>query len=292
MNRAKWGIEEIAALDELLQLALMEDIGAGDVTTLALVPEGAIAQADIVFRQQAVVAGLAAVDQVFQAMDRNILLTPKVYDGDLVEPGVVVATLQGPARGLLTGERTALNLLGRLSGIAWTTQQFVQAVATTQAKIFDTRKTMLGWRTLEKYAVRAGGGNNHRQGLFDAVLIKDNHLAFGGNTLYTPAQAVQRSRESVPTGTVVEIEVDTLDQFREVLPVHPDIVLLDNMTNDQLRQAVVLRNNSYPDILLEASGGVSLHTVEQIAQTGVDRISVGSLTHSAPWLDVGLDWQS
>jgi nicotinate-nucleotide pyrophosphorylase (carboxylating) len=204
-----------------------------------------------------------------------------------------VAVVSGPARSLLTGERLALNLLGRMSGIATLTRQYVDAIAGTSAGIFDTRKTTPGWRLLEKYAVACGGGRNHRIGLYDAVLIKDNHLAFGtadGSGHYTPAQAVVRARAAAPAGTVIEVEVDTLVQFDEVLPAGPDIVLLDNMSLDQLCTAVARRNAGFPKIELEASGGVNLTTVAGIAATGVERISVGALTHSAVVLDIGLDW--
>jgi nicotinate-nucleotide pyrophosphorylase (carboxylating) len=203
----------------------------------------------------------------------------------------------------LTAERLVLNLLGRLSGIATLTRKYVDAVAGTQSRIYDTRKTTPGWRRLEKYAVRCGGGCNHRTGLFDAVLIKDNHLAVGkeatdSTARYTPAEAVARARrfieEQAPEPAqgpmIVEVEVDTLEQLDEVLAAGPDLVLLDNMTPAQLREAVRHRDARNPTVELEASGGVRLETVRQIAQSGVDRISVGALTHAAVWLDFGLDW--
>ncbi len=205
-------------------------------------------------------------------------------------------------RDLLTSERLLLNFVGRLSGVATWTRQFVRQVAGTRCRIYDTRKTTPGWRRLEKYAVRCGGGHNHRTGLFDAVLIKDNHLAHvvdAGQRSLTPASAVararQRLREMLPNDAeamIVEVEVDTLEQLQQVLPQQPDIVLLDNMSLDELREAVARRDATGPATELEASGGVTLETVASIARTGVERISVGALTHSALSLDVALDWQS
>jgi nicotinate-nucleotide pyrophosphorylase (carboxylating) len=202
---------------------------------------------------------------------------------------------------MLTAERLTLNLLGKLSGIATLTRKYVEAVSGTSAKIYDTRKTTLGWRRLEKYAVRCGGGQNHRTGLFDAILIKDNHLAFGRDNEkpFTPAEAVTQSRQflnlhadsfGLEPFPMIEIEVDTLQQFQEVLLAEPNIVLLDNMTPSLLVQAVEIRNRTAPGVELEASGGINLKTVEAVAKTGVERISVGALTHSAVALDLGLDW--
>jgi nicotinate-nucleotide pyrophosphorylase (carboxylating) len=205
---------------------------------------------------------------------------------------------------MLTAERPMLNFVGHLCGIATLTKRFVDAIADTKARIYDTRKTTPGWRRLEKYAVRQGGGHNHRTGLFDAILIKDNHLALGGEMVgqshFTPVEAVRQARqflaENFPEGDprrqmIVEVEVDSLVQLEQVLTGRPDIVLLDNMSTDLLRQAVALRDAEAPDVQLEASGGVSLETVAGIAATGVDRISAGALTHSAVWFDVALDWQ-
>jgi len=247
-----------------------------------------------VARQAGVVAGLPAAAEAYKAVDDAVTFEPAVVDGTLVTRGQTVAVVSGLARSLLTGERLALNLLGRLSGIASLTRQYVDAVTGSRAGIFDTRKTTPGWRLLEKYAVRAGGGRNHRMGLFDAVLIKDNHLAFGAagkeSGSYTPAEAVTRTRATAPAGTVIEVEVDTLQQLALVLPAGPDIVLLDNMPPQMLRSAVAQRDAGFPKIELEASGGVNLSTVGEIARSGVERISVGALTHSAIALDLGLDW--
>jgi nicotinate-nucleotide pyrophosphorylase (carboxylating) len=297
-----WDEQLRADWEAILRLAVAEDVGTlGDCTTNALVPADALGRAAIVARRQGVVAGLPAVEMTLQAVEPRLRWTPEINDGRQVLPGDRVGTIEGPARGLLTAERLVLNLLGRLSGIATLTRTYVDAVAGARAKIYDTRKTTPGWRRLEKYAVRCGGGQNHRTGLFEAILIKDNHLAFGTQTSedaaarYTPAEAIARARrfaqqQASPPGMIVEIEVDTLAQLDEVLPAGPDIVLLDNMTPDELREAVARRDRCNAAIELEASGGVNLESVRAIARCGVDRISVGALTHSAVGLDLGLDW--
>jgi nicotinate-nucleotide pyrophosphorylase (carboxylating) len=291
----------------LVRLAVDEDLDAGqDWTTVALVPPGVSAQAQVVARQAGVVAGLPALSVVLDEMETAVQVELLAHDGDAVAAGQPLAVLRGCGRDLLTSERTLLNLLARLSGIATLTRRYVQAVAGTKARIYDTRKTTPGWRRLEKYAVRCGGGRNHRRGLYDAVLIKDNHLALGaaaGQHAFTPAEAIRRIRQFLalqadapaPRGSprrdmLIEIEVDTLDQLQQVLPERPDLVLLDNMTPEQLRQAVALRDEGGWRTELEASGGVNLQTVRAIAETGVERISVGSLTHAASSLDVALDW--
>jgi nicotinate-nucleotide pyrophosphorylase (carboxylating) len=285
----------------LVRLAVREDLERTyDWTTVALVGHEAVGAADVVARRAGVVAGLPAARVVLEEMAPGVHWKPLVEDGAAVEAGTAVARMEGPARDLLTCERIVLNFLGRLSGVATLARQYVEQIAGTNAHIYDTRKTTPGWRRLEKYAVHCGGGRNHRAGLFDAVLIKDNHLALGGaQNQYTPAEAVARARAHVretlsreaAAAMVVEIEVDTLDQLREVLPAAPDIALLDNMTNDQLREAVALRDALAPQVELEASGGVNLQTVAGIAATGVERVSVGALTHAAASLDVGLDWR-
>lgn len=289
----------------IVRLAVFEDLDRGyDWTTVALAPEGATAAAEVVARQAGTIAGLAALPIVLDEMDIQSQWQPRVQDGQQVAAGTVLATIGGSARDLLTSERLLLNLLGRLSGIATLTRRYVDAIAGTQARIYDTRKTTPGWRRLEKYAVHCGGGRNHRLGLYDAVLIKDNHLALGRQRDigqgYTPAEAVERARhftrESLAgdpraATMIVEVEVDSLEQLAQVLPAGPDIVLLDNMAADQLRQAVAARNEAAPAVELEASGGVNLDTVRHIAESGVERISVGALTHSAVSLDVALDWR-
>jgi nicotinate-nucleotide pyrophosphorylase (carboxylating) len=221
-------------------------------------------------------------------VDPNLVFTPSVEDGAQVGRGTLLAVVAGPLRSILAAERTALNFLQRLSGIATLTRKFVAAAAGTRAKLLDTRKTTPGWRLLEKYAVRCGGGVNHRVGLYDGILIKDNHLAGLGGDVRRAVEAARThpGNEGIP----VEVEVDTLDQLEVALAVRADIVLLDNMSLDQLRTAVARRDAIAPDVLLEASGGVNLNTVQEIAATGVDRISVGALTHSAVALDIGLDY--
>ena len=289
---------------QIVRLAVREDLDRlFDWTTLCLVPSGVAARAAIVARQSGVVAGLRAVEVALSEMDVAMCLSATQDDGAAVSAGQTLATISGPARSLLCAERIVLNFLGHLSGVASLTRRYVQAIAGTKARIYDTRKTTPGWRRLEKYAVRCGGGHNHRTGLFDAILIKDNHLAFTasgvGSAKLTVPEAVGRALEfarvmASEQGTremIVEVEVDTIDQLEQVLPVGPDIVLLDNMSPEQLRRAVATRNALAPRIELEASGGVNLDTVAAIAATGVDRISVGALTHSAAALDVGLDWQ-
>jgi nicotinate-nucleotide pyrophosphorylase (carboxylating) len=288
----------------IVRLAVFEDLDrAYDWTTVALVPEGTTASADIVARQAGVIAGLEAARVALDEMDIAAQWQAHVQDGAQVAAKTVLATVGASARDLLTSERIVLNLVGRLSGIATLTRQYVEAIAGTKARVYDTRKTTPGWRRLEKYAVHCGGGRNHRTGLFDAVLIKDNHLALGRQPNvagYTPAQAVERARHFVretlaeQTGAaemIVEVEVDSLAQLAEVLPVGPDIVLLDNMTTDMLRQAVTMRDAAGSRAELEASGGVNLQTIRAIAETGVERISVGAITHSAVNLDVALDWK-
>jgi len=301
--QSSWSQEVQADWATLLDLAVREDVGSvGDLTTMALVPPNAIGRAAVVARQAGVVAGLPAAAMALGAISPSAKCTPHAVDGQSIAAGQRLASLEGPAGELLVAERLLLNVLGRLSGIASLTRRYVEAIDGTAARIYDTRKTTPGWRKLEKYAVHCGGGANHRGGLFEAVLIKDNHLAFGaaGSVAdrYTPAQAVGRARQYLAElGTdqggqnvIVEVEVDTLAQLAEVLPASPDIVLLDNMSPEVLREAVTLRNAGFRHVELEASGGVNLNTVRAIAETGVDRISVGALTHSAVALDIGLDW--
>ena len=304
-----WSPQLAEDVRRLTRLAVLEDLDRGqDWTTVCLVPEAARAAANVVARQAGVMAGLAAIPTLLDEMEIEAEFRTLASDGEAVAAGTVVATIAGPARDLLTSERTLLNLLGRLSGIATLTRQFVQAIAGTKARLYDTRKTIPGWRRLEKYAVHCGGGHNHRTGLYDAVLIKDNHLAFGREeqtaAAYSPAEAVRKAKAflaqqiagEVPRGApdpqmIVEVEVDSLDQLRAVLPEQPDIVLLDNMPPAMLRQAVQIREAGGYASEFEASGGISLATIRAVAETGVERISSGVLTHSAVCLDVALDWQ-
>jgi nicotinate-nucleotide pyrophosphorylase (carboxylating) len=285
-----------------VQLAILEDLNRlHDWTTAALVPVGREGSAAVVARQPGVVAGLPAAAVALDEMGAALQWDPLCQDGQSIETGTTVARMSGPVRHLLTGERLVLNLLSRLSGIATLTRRYVDAVADHRARIYDTRKTTPGWRRLEKYAVRCGGGCNHRTGLFDAALIKDNHLAVGAmadhGAGFSPAAAVTRVRQFVADAQahapqaemIVEIEVDTLDQLKDALTASPDIVLLDNMSLQMLRRAVILRDELAPQVELEASGNMRLDRVARVAGTGVTRISVGALTHSAIGLDFGLD---
>lgn len=264
-----------------------------DLTCAALVDPEAWATIDVVIRREGVLAGFPVAELVFPRLEYvnwETLLT----DGSAVRPGDVIARVEGPLRSLLIGERTALNFLMHLSGVATQTRQYVDAVAGTKAVILDTRKTLPGWRILEKYAVRCGGGTNHRMGLSDGVLIKDNHLAAWmastDSESHSIAAAVLQARDRSPKGVSIEVEVDTLEQLRDALAGSPDIVLLDNMGPPQLRDAVKLRDQLAGSVLLEASGGITLANIREIAECGVDRISVGALTHSAPALDIAFDW--
>ncbi|MFO1023389.1 MAG: carboxylating nicotinate-nucleotide diphosphorylase [Planctomycetales bacterium] len=290
-----FGDSEQQAARQLYVLALREDLGgAGDITSQAFLDPNAMGTVQIVVRNAGTIAGLPIVAAVFQRLDPQVQVKLLAEDGTHVTPGQVVGELHGKVLSLLAGERTALNFLTHLSGVATLTARFVAEVAGTKARILDTRKTLPGWRLLEKYAVRAGGGLNHRIGLFDAVLIKDNHLAAwkAENPTGSVADAVRRAREKAPHGTIVEVEVDSLEQLKDALQGAPDIVLLDNMPPDVMRQAAQIRDEMAPQVQLEASGGVNLSTVKAIAQTGVERISVGALTHSAPVLDLAFDWKT
>jgi nicotinate-nucleotide pyrophosphorylase (carboxylating) len=267
-------------MERIVHAALAEDVGAGDVTTEATLPADAMGTAAILLKESGVVCGLQAVELTYRALDPELEFEAFAQDGDALEAPALVARVSGSLRSILTGERVALNFLGRLSGIATLTRQYVDAVAGTGVAVLDTRKTTPGLRALEKHAVAAGGGRNHRFGLDDAVLIKDNHLRAGGSI----AEAVERVRAA--THLPVEVECDTLDQVLEALDAGVDAILLDNMTPDDLRDAVQLSNGR---ARLEASGGVTLETIRAVAETGVDEISVGALTHSAPSLDVSLE---
>lgn len=261
--------------------ALAEDLGSGDITTRAVVPEGALASATIVARQAGVLAGVAVAGEVFETVDARIAVPMRRADGDTVAPGDEVIALEGPAAGILSAERVALNFLARLSGVASLTARYVAAVEGTGVRILDTRKTTPGLRALEKAAVVAGGGVSHRSGLFDAVLVKENHARAAGGV----GEAARRALRNAPAGVEVEVEVATLAELEEVLDAGVERVLLDNMEPALLREAVALGGGRAS---LEASGGVTLDTVRTVADTGVDFISVGALTHSAPALDVSL----
>jgi len=271
-------------VEPVVRAALEEDLGrAGDITSALTIADGAQAIARLVARKPGHVAGLNCAGAAFRLADPSLRFTPAIADGDAVTAGALLATVEGPARGLLTGERVALNFLGHLSGVATATAALVKAVEGTGARIVCTRKTIPGLRALQKYAVRCGGGFNHRFGLDDAVLVKDNHIAAAGGI----APALSRLRAGLGHMVRIEIEVDTLAQLEEALTHKVDVVLLDNMPPDMLRQAVALSEGR---AVLEASGNVTLDSVRAIAETGVDYISAGAITHSAPNLDIGLDF--
>ncbi|WP_295242022.1 carboxylating nicotinate-nucleotide diphosphorylase [uncultured Brevundimonas sp.] len=275
-------------IEPVVRLALAEDLGrAGDITAMACIPEDARMKAAFSARKPGVLAGIDCVRLAVLAMDPKASVDLRLSDGDAFDAGAVLAVVEADARAFLSAERTALNLVGRLSGVATLTRTYVEAVAGTKARIADTRKTTPGLRALEKHAVACGGGINHRFGLDDAILIKDNHVAVCGGVV----EAVQRAKAFAPHLMKVEVEVDGLDQLDAVLALidegaAPDVIMLDNFSLDDLRAAVARVAGR---IMLEASGGVDLTTVRGIAETGVDVISVGALTHSAPVLDIGLD---
>jgi nicotinate-nucleotide pyrophosphorylase (carboxylating) len=272
--------------DTILDLALREDIGGGDVTSAATVPASLRARGTLLAKAPGVISGLDVAREVFRRVDPAIDFTPLVADGDRVSARTPIATVAGPARSILAGERVALNLLQRLSGVATVTSRYVDAVAGTGARVVDTRKTTPGLRELEKAAVRHGGGHNHRFGLTDGVLIKDNHLAAVGGPDRV-ARAVAMARAAAPHTLRIEVEVTTLEELSQALAAGADIVMLDNMDLPSMREAV---KRTAGRALLEASGGVTLETIRAIAETGVDLISVGALTHSAPALDISLDF--
>lgn len=270
-------------IDDAISAALAEDLGrAGDITTQATIPARATARAVIAARETGVVAGLPLARAAFRRMDHNVGVEAWLEDGAKVAPRAIIARVEGPARAILAAERVALNYLGRLSGVASLTAQYAARIAHTNAKVCDTRKTTPLLRAFEKYAVRCGGGANHRFGLDDAVLIKDNHIAVAGGVV----PALRAAKRFVGHLVKIEIEVDTLGQLKDVLAEGADAVLLDNMEPDDLRRAVEMVGGR---MICEASGGVTLESVAEIAETGVDLISVGALTHSAKVLDLGLD---
>lgn len=271
-------------IEPLVRAALLEDLGrAGDITTDAIIDAERRARVQLVSREPGVVAGTACAVLAWRLVDPTIEVQIHLPDGSRVVPGSVIGTITGPARGLLSGERVALNFLGQLSGVATGTATIADAIAHTRAKVCDTRKTVPGMRALQKHAVRAGGGTNHRFGLDDAVLIKDNHVAVAGGI----TAAVQAARRNVGHMVRIEVEVDNLDQLRELLPLGVDAVLLDNMGPDLLREAITLIDGR---MITEASGRITPATAVPIAEAGVDLISVGWLTHSSRVLDIGLDY--
>ena len=275
-----------ADYQEIVARALGEDLGTiGDITSEACVDVSAEGDAFVVARSAGVIAGLEVAAHVFETVDPSLVFESLALDGDRVDAGTKVARVTGRSRSILSGERTALNLLGRMSGVATATAELVHLVEGTSARIADTRKTMPGLRVLDKYAVRVGGGMNHRFGLYDAVLIKDNHLVAAGGI----GKAVAAARATVLPGVMVEVEIDDLDQLAEVLQTDVDRVMLDNMGPESLRKAVAMADGR---VTTEASGGITRENVRELAETGVDIISVGWITHSAPQLDIALDFVS
>jgi nicotinate-nucleotide pyrophosphorylase (carboxylating) len=278
---------EATVVEREVRRFLAEDVGRGDVTSERVVPKGARASAAMVARQACVVAGLPLAKAVFLAVDPEIVVADQAMDGDLVAPGATLARVEGPAGPILTGERVALNLVQRLSGIATVTRRYADAVAGTGACVSDTRKTTPGLRVFEKYAVHVGGGRNHRMGLYDAILIKDNHRALAGGAAAAVAAARQANGAAMP----IQIEVDDVSDLPGVLDLGVEAVLLDNMTPALVADAVAVAR-AHPrgrDCWIEASGGITLETVRAYAEAGVDTISVGALTHSAPAVDIALD---
>ena len=267
---------------EAIQRALSEDIGSGDITTNTIVPPESVMQGQIIAKQSGIIAGLDVAQAVFQALDQSTDLEDCVSEGAEVENRQVIARIEGKARTILTGERTALNFIGRMSGIATLTRQFVEAVKGTKAVILDTRKTAPGLRAIDKLAVRRGGGQNHRVGLYDMILIKDNHIDFAGSL----EEAVRLARVA-GSGLEIEVETRTLQDVKAALGMGVERVLLDNMSLEMMRQAVEMTDGSAK---LEASGNVSLANVREVAETGVDYISVGALTHSARVFDISFKW--
>lgn len=274
--------------EAIVDLALEEDIGTGDITTLATVPETTLAQGTILAKGAGVISGIDVARYVFAQVDAAIGFEPLIADGQRVAAMTPLAHVSGPARSLLTAERTALNLMQRLSGVATITADYVAETDGSRSRVVDTRKTTPGLRLLEKQAVRHGGGHNHRSGLADGILIKDNHLAaIGGPDRVT--RAIHSARELAPHTLKIEVEVTTLDELDEAIAAGADIILLDNMDDTDVAEAVARRDATAPRILLEASGGITLDRLRPLSATGIDLISCGALTHSAPALDISLD---
>lgn len=293
---------ETEKIDALIHLAIQEDIGSGDITTENLIPENLIVEGSFIAKESGVIAGLPVVEYFFSRLDKGISLKQRVMEGAFVMKGEAIATIKGNAKGLLSGERIALNFLQRLSGIATMTAQFVDRVKPLKTHIMDTRKTIPGWRYLEKYAVAVGGGINHRMGLYNQVLVKDNHLDIMKDKLSknvsanfsTIERVVSTLRQKIKKGILIEVETRTLEEVVDTLKAGVDIILFDNMNIAQLKEAVETVKNWKPSQrhdkpLTEASGNITLENVHPVAQTGVDRISVGAITHSAKALDISLE---
>ena len=272
--------------EQLIKMALTEDLATGDITTMATVPSGSISTATVTFKETGIVAGLDIFSLVFRSLDASLKVEFQSHDGAEVASGSPVAFVSGSSLSLLMGERVALNFLQHLSGIATLTRSYVRELpADSRAKIVDTRKTTPGWRSLEKYAVQVGGGKNHRMGLFDGVLIKDNHIKATGSITH----AVQQARQLAPHTLKIEVEVETLEQLHEACQAGADVVMLDNMETSLMKQAVEKTRKSFSHVLLEASGGITRKRIAEVAATGVDFISVGALTHSARAIDISMN---
>ncbi len=275
-----------AKINSLIDMSLDEDIKTGDATSISVIPENVNTEARFVTREKCVCAALEVAKTVFMKIDSTVSWTSLVKDGDILEPGAVLASVRGNARSLLTAERTALNFLQRLCGVATTTLRYVEAVGSSDTKILDTRKTTPGWRSLEKYAVAAGGGTNHRVGLYDRIMVKDNHRELAGlEGEGGIARSVKRARETFPA-LEVEIEADNLNEVKEAAEAGADYILLDNMTNEQMKEAIKINKGRSK---LEASGGITIERIPSIAKIGVDFISVGALTHSVKAIDISLE---
>lgn len=269
----------IQELEYIIEHAFREDIGDGDITTNNLIPENSVAKASMTAKADGVIAGLPIAEKVFKKLDPNLIWKPLVQDGDTIEKGQVIVEMQGSFRALLTGERLALNLMQRMSGIASETAKYVAEVKHTNVQILDTRKTVPGLRTLDKYSVKTGGGTNHRIGLYDLVMIKDNHIKVAGGI----APAVEQIRKSIPNHIKVEVETTNIEEVKEALSAGADIIMLDNMSNEAMTEAVQLVNGKAKT---EASGNMNLERLKGVAETGVDFISIGALTHSVKALDI------
>jgi nicotinate-nucleotide pyrophosphorylase (carboxylating) len=275
----------VSALQQSIRLWLEEDVGNGDITSLTTIPLEQQSIAIIHVKETGILAGLPVAEAVFGVVDPSLRFTAKVQEGSIINKGTILAEVQGKTRSILLGERLALNLMQRLSGIATKTHQYVEALQGCKVRLVDTRKTTPGHRLLEKYAVRVGGGYNHRFGLYDAVMIKDNHTKAAGGV----AIAIEAARKSIPHTMKIEVEVEDFMQLQEALSAGPDIIMLDNMHPMDMRKAVDIIKNKTPHILVEASGTVTLETIQAIAASGVDVISVGRLTYSVQALDISLD---
>jgi len=272
--------------ENLIKMALSEDLATGDITTMATVPSGSISTATVTFKETGIVAGLEIFSLVFRTLDASLKVEFQSHDGAEVASGSPVAFVSGSSLSLLMGERVALNFLQHLSGIATLTRSYVRELpAGSRAKVVDTRKTTPGWRSLEKYAVQVDGGKNHRMGLFDGVLIKDNHIKATGSITH----AVQQARQLAPHTLKIEVEVETLEQLHEACQAGADVVMLDNMETSLMKQAVEKTRQSFSHVLLEASGGITRKRIAEVATTGVDFISVGALTHSARSIDISMN---